>query len=304
MSKPLITDIQKYCLHDGLGIRTTVFFKGCPLSCSWCHNPETQKFQTQLLFQAESCTGCGNCLLSCPNKAITIEGSLTITDNECCEVCGSCTDYCLQNIREISGKYYTIEELIHEIDKDKMFYEKSFGGVTFSGGEVMTQDIDYLEKLLCRLWEKGIRINLDTSGYAPYEAFERVIPYVDTFLYDLKLMDPILHKKYTGADNTLIINNLKKLSQAKAGIWIRIPVIEGVNASVENIKQIAEFLTAEKIGLKQINLLPYHNTGSAKYKRMGKVYEGDNFEIPSKERLESLNQIFKEYGYFNVIIGG
>ncbi len=304
MNKLFITDIQKYSIHDGQGIRTTVFFKGCPLACTWCHNPETQNFSRQLLFQEERCTGCGSCVPACPRKAVSIRDGIAVTDRDACSLCGACTDYCLQNIRAISGKYYTAEELIREIDKDKAFYESSGGGVTLSGGEVLAQDMDYLEELLKKLFAKGYRVNIDTSGYVPYPVIERILPYVDTFLYDIKLMDPELHKKYTGVSNDLILKNLKKLSLANAGIWIRIPVIGGVNASAENMVHIARFLKDGNISLKQINLLPYHNTGSGKYKRLQWEYRGEDFTAPTDAELKEYVTIFEQYGFSHVKIGG
>lgn len=304
MNKPFISDIQKYSIHDGKGIRTTVFFKGCPLSCAWCHNPETRHFSRELLFQKERCTGCGSCVQACPEKAVSIREGIAVTDQDICSRCGVCTDYCLQNLREISGTYYTVDDLFREIEKDKIFYEKSEGGVTLSGGEVLAQDLNYLEELLYKLHAGGYRVNIDTSGYAPFTAIERILPYVDTFLYDFKFMDPDLHKKFTGVDNSLILENLKKLNSKKAGIWIRIPVIGGVNDTAGNIVQTARFLADEKITLEQINLLPYHNTGSAKYKRLQKEYPGESFKVPANEKLEEFVTIFQQYGFQNIIIGG
>lgn len=302
--KTLITDIQKYSIHDGIGIRTTVFFKGCPLSCVWCHNPETQKFSSQLLFQSEKCTGCGSCVNACPRHAISIESGISVTDHQICNCCGNCMDYCLQNIREISGKDYTVDELIREIEKDKVFYEQSNGGVTLSGGEVLSQNMDYIEELLSKLKQKGYRVNLDTSGYGHYSYLVRIMKYVDTFLYDIKMIDPVLHKKYTGVDNSLILENLKKLSNAKANIWIRIPMIGGVNNTTTCIEEMAKFLKTEQISLMQINLLPYHNTGSGKYKRLGCQYGGEDFTTPTGEELEQYVTIFQNYGFTQTIIGG
>lgn len=304
MCKPLITDIQKYSIHDGEGIRTTVFFKGCPLSCIWCHNPETKSFSRQLLFDGEKCTGCGSCVLACPSKAITLSGKIAVTDESKCAHCGICLDYCLQNIREIAGKHYTIADLIEEIEKDKVFYEQSGGGVTFSGGEVLAQDMDYMEELLSKLHGKGYRINLDTSGYAPFHHIKRLLPYVDTFLYDVKIMDPVLHKRYTGVDNHLILENLKKLSEENAAIWIRIPVIGGVNNTVSNMTETARFLKDEKISVRQIHLLPYHNTGSGKYKRLNCEYMGKEYETPTPDELNNYVTVFQQYGFNHTQIGG
>lgn len=304
MNRPFITDIQKYSIHDGDGIRTTVFFKGCPLTCTWCHNPETQSYSRQLLFQAERCTGCGSCVKACPNKAISIKEGIAVTREDRCRQCGVCLDYCLQNIRELSGRYYSVEELVREIEKDRAFYEQSGGGVTLSGGEVLAQDMDYLEELLSTLYRKGYRANIDTCGQVPFERMKIVLPYVHTFLYDVKLMDPALHKKYTGADNTLILENLVKLSGEGASLWIRIPVIGGVNDNRSNMEQTAEFLKEEGILVKQINLLPYHNTGSGKYKRLNQDYKGETLHTPLTEDLESFAAVFKQYGFNNVKIGG
>lgn len=304
MCKPLITDIQKYSIHNGAGIRTTVFFKGCPLSCIWCHNPETQSFSEQLLFDRGKCTGCGSCVPACPSKAIRLTGKLAATDESKCAHCGVCLDYCLQNIREIAGKHYTIKALMEEIEKDKVFYEQSGGGVTFSGGEVFAQDMDYMEELLSKLHGKGYRIDLDTSGYAPFHQIKRLLPYVDTFLYDVKIMDTDLHKRYTGVDNHLILENLKKLSEEQAAIWIRIPVIGGVNNTTAHMEAIAKFIKAEKISIRQIHLLPYHNTGSGKYKRLNREYKGEDYYPPTNDELNNYVTVFQQYGFNRIITGG
>jgi pyruvate formate lyase activating enzyme len=303
MEKPLITDIQKYSIHDGRGIRTTVFFKGCPLSCTWCHNPETQSFSKQLLVNSEKCTGCGNCIKACPKQGISLRGGIAV-NNENCMQCGSCIEYCFQNIRELTGTYYSIDKLVYEIEKDKVFYEQSDGGVTLSGGEVLAQNTDYIEELLIILHRKGYKVNIDTSGFAPFGVIERILPWVDTFLYDIKIMDSVLHKKYTGIDNAVILNNLKLLSKKEAQLWIRIPVIGGVNASISDMEQIAAFLKEEQITMKQVNLLPYHNTGSSKYKRLGEIYMGEDFTTPGNEEMEAFRSVFHQYGLSNIIIGG
>ena len=221
----LITSIQKYSIHDGDGIRTTVFFKGCQLRCVWCHNPETQSYKKQMLYDAERCTGCRNCEPACPNRAIRGEEGKVFTDMRLCDGCGTCVDFCNQNLREIVGREYSVDELVKELKKDEMFYEESGGGVTLSGGEVMTADMDYVEELAKKLYRHGITVTIDTCGQAPYENFARILPYVDTFLYDIKTMDSQIHKKYMGAGNETILSNLERLSAAGARIYIRIPTI-------------------------------------------------------------------------------
>lgn len=304
MIQPLITSIQKYSIHDGDGIRTTVFFKGCPLSCAWCHNPETQSFSKQLLFHADLCFGCASCVPVCPSQAISIHNKVAHTDSLKCNQCGICEDYCIQNIREIAGKSMTISQLVRELEKDKAFYEQSHGGITLSGGEVMAQDMDYLLTLLRYLKEKGYRVNIDTCGNVAFERFEKILPFVDTFLYDVKWMDDKLHKLITGVSNELILQNLKRLQRSGARIWIRIPIIEGVGQNEENIKAMAIFLKKEKMSPRQINLLPYHNAGSGKYSKLGKQYQGEEYKTPTQESLQNLADILQEYGFKRVKIGG
>ena len=302
MKKALISNIQKYSIHDGSGIRTTVFFKGCPLSCIWCHNPETQDYKAQFMVHTERCTGCGICVEVCQQKAVSIQNGKTVTDSKRCIQCGDCVDECIQNCREVSGTYYTVHQLITEIEKDLVFYEQSNGGVTLSGGEVLTQDIDFLEELLSKLHEKGIRINIDTAGHVPYDVIEKILPFVDFFLYDIKLLDPNRHKLVTGVDNSMILENLNRLSKAGANLWIRIPIIGGVNNNLQDIEQIGSFLKENKIVVQQIHLLAYHNTGQSKYERLGIVYEGMDYTRPTERELEEYLAYFQNNGFSQVFI--
>lgn len=253
----LITSIQKYAIHDGDGIRTTVFFKGCKLRCAWCHNPETQRFEAETF-----CDG------------------------------------------EIVGKEYTAEQLVRELKKDEMFYEVSGGGVTLSGGEVMNADMDYVEAVCKKLVRQGISINIDTCGQAPYASFERLFPYVDTFLYDIKHMNSQVHRKYTGVGNELILANLEKLSSAGAKIVIRIPVIKEINGDKDSMQDIIQYLLDKNVQVKRIHLLPYHNTGSGKYEKLGRSYKGAGFHAASQEEMESFVQLFQAAGFQKIKIGG
>lgn len=300
----LITDIQKYSIHDGDGIRTTVFFKGCRLKCVWCHNPETQSYTRELLVHQERCVGCGACVAACPNGAISMQDGKAVTNRDQCTACGKCVDDCNLNLREVAGKEYSIDALVKELKKDEMFYEQSGGGVTLSGGEVMTADIDYIEALVKKLDRLGISVVIDTCGQAPYGNFERILPYIDTFLYDIKTIDTEVHEKYMGTGNELILDNLEKLSQAGAGIYIRIPTIKEVNGSDESMKAIIEYLQSKSIHAARVNLLPYHNTGTGKYLRAGKCYEGQDLHAPDNEEMNHFVELFKEAGFHDVRIGG
>ena len=258
----LITNIQKYSIHDGDGIRTTVFFKGCPLKCVWCHNPETQRFEQEIQYDREKCTGCGACAQVCPNHAITMEEGRPKLDKKLCTLCGKCENFCTQGIREIVGQKYPVKALVKELMKDLMFYEQSGGGVTLSGGEVMAMSTDYILEIAKALKKEEVSLTIDTCGYVPYEKFEAILPYVNTFLYDVKVMDPELHKQYIGVDNKLILDNLVKLSDAGARIYIRIPTVKEVNGNEENMNETIRFLKEHDIHPAQVNLLPYHNTAT------------------------------------------
>ena len=304
MKQPYIFNIQKYSIHDGQGIRTTFFFKGCPLSCQWCHNPESQRYGMELMFYHERCVGCGSCIPVCPRHAnMLVEGRMNV-DRAVCMACGACVDVCLPNARELAGKAYTVDELVKEAEKDQMFYEVSGGGITLSGGEVMAQDMDFIEEFCRKLHRKGYSINIDTCGYAPYENFRRVLPYVDTFLYDIKLMDSEEHKKFVGTDNRLILDNLIRLSADNAKINIRIPTIEGVNAHESFMQDVIDFLHHNHIQVTAVNLLPYHNTGKSKYSNLDRSYADEILKVPSKERMELFQRMFINCGFANTKIGG
>lgn len=300
---PYVINIQKYSIHDGPGIRTSVFFKGCMLNCWWCHNPESQIYHREVMFNKEKCVGCEACAHVCHQNAITIVEKIACTDSSKCDLCDTCTDYCIHNNREIVGKQYSVSELVKEIEKDKMFYEESDGGVTLSGGEVMSQDIEYLVLLVKKLKLKGYHIAIDTCGYAPKVNYEKVLPYVDTFLYDIKTLDDEVHKKYMGKSNELILSNLKTISDLGANINIRIPVIEPVNDDDVSIMAMINFLR-DNIKTNKVNLLPYHNTGSSKYEKLGRNYLAKDLKSPSPERMEELKIMFINNGFTDVKVGG
>lgn len=300
-----ITNIQKFSIHDGDGIRTTVFFKGCPLKCEWCHNPETQRFEKEMQVDREKCTGCGTCASVCPNGAVRMtEDHRPAWDPKACTFCGKCENFCPAGVREIVGREYTVKELTKELMKDQMFYEESGGGVTFSGGEVMSMDMDFILAMAKELKRQDVTLTIDTCGYVPYERFEKILPYVNTFLYDVKVMDPELHKKYMGTDNKLILENLIRLSQDGARIYIRIPTIKEVNGNEENMKETIAFLKEHDIHPAGVNLLPYHDTGSGKYAKLDMEYKGTDLHAPDKEEMEALAALFVNAGFTNTKIGG
>lgn len=299
-----ITNIQKFSIHDGDGIRTTVFFKGCPLRCEWCHNPETQRYEREMQFDRGKCTGCGTCAKVCPNHAITMEDGKPVLDKEACMLCGKCENFCPAGIREVIGREYTVKELVKELMKDQMFYEESGGGVTLSGGEVMAMDPEYIAAIAKELKHQDVTLTIDTCGYVPYERFEAILPYVDTFLYDVKVMDPKLHRKYMGVDNKLILDNLIRLAGDGARIYIRIPTVREVNGNEDNMKETIAFLKEHDIHPAQVNLLPYHDTGSGKYQKLDMEYKGTNLHAPEKEEMEAFVQLFVNAGFQNTKIGG
>jgi len=280
---PTVTNIQKYSIHDGEGIRTTIFFKGCPLRCIWCHNPETWEFKSQLLYNSEKCTKCLRCTTKCEYDVISIEDGSPNFDFGKCVACGKCAEACLDNALEVCGKQYSVSELFDAVKKDEQFYELSGGGVTLSGGEVMVQNIDFIIELLKKFYKFGIKVNIDTCGFVEYDRLEVITPYVDTFLYDIKHMDSDRHKAVTEKDNALILENIKKLSDAGAKIHVRLPLIDGINCDDENIDALAEFLN--DINIYKISLLPFHTIGIAKFGRLGISCSDIPMKTPDKAAL-------------------
>ncbi len=274
MIKANIFDIQRSSYVDGPGIRTTVFFKGCNLKCAWCHNPESQLAKTQILFYKNRCKACGKCAAICPNNL------------EKCDLCGKCALFCPHDAREICGREYTSDEIFNIIIKDKAFYENSDGGVTFSGGECMLQ-IDFLEEILKKCKSDGIHTAVDTAGHLPFEYFERILPFTDLFLYDVKIADSKKHKKFVGVGNELIISNLKRIISLGGKVIVRTPIISGINDTEEEIGAIKEIAK----GAEKIELLPYHRMGEHKYAALGT--EAVCFSAPTSEKMAELQRILK-----------
>lgn len=279
--KGIISDIKRFAVHDGDGIRTTVFFKGCSLKCIWCHNPEGISFKPQLAYYENKCIGCGECVTVCPNNAhrTTDKGHLFCRD--LCMACGKCVDECLGSALTFYGKEVTVEELLPILLEDKDFYDTSGGGVTLSGGECICQ-ADFCAELLKALKDKGINTAVDTCGFVPKDAIDKVIPYTDTFLYDIKAIDEDVHIKCTGQPNKLILENLKCIDSCGKAIEVRIPYVPEFNDN--QIDKIAEFLKPLK-NVKAVKVLPYHNYAESKYEALDMENTLPDI-LPSSEVLE------------------
>lgn len=260
-----IFEIKRFAVHDGDGIRTTVFFKGCPLKCVWCHNPEGIAFKPQLSFYKDKCIGCGECVPVCPSGAHKLEANGHIFSADICIACGKCVGNCLGNALTFYGKEMPVDELLPLLLEDREFYDHSGGGVTISGGECLMQS-DYCAVLLKKLKEEGIQTAVDTCGFVPRDAIDKVLPYTDIFLYDLKAIDEDVHIKCTGQSNKLILENLKYIDSCGKKIEIRIPYVPGYNDN--QIPKMAAFLK-ELSHITRIRVLPYHNYAGSKYKALG-----------------------------------
>ena len=300
MAQGTVFNIQKYSLHDGPGIRTTVFLKGCPLSCWWCHNPESQGINPEIIFWQYKCIACRDCENVCPVEAVKFTDEGFSLDKVKCILCGKCAEACPSEALEKIGKRMSVDEVMDEVEEDRIFYEESGGGVTFSGGEPLLQ-IDFLEKLLSTSKQRGVHTVVDTSGHTSWENIERIKGNVDLFLYDIKHMDYEKHKKCMGVSNVVILENLKKLAGGGSRTWIRIPVIPGINDDDINIKRTCEYISS--LNLRDVYLLPYHNIARDKYKRLDMEYKIPNIHQPEDEEMEEIGQKFRDYG-LNVKIGG
>ncbi len=276
--KATVFDIQRNSYVDGPGIRTTVFFKGCNLHCAWCHNPESQDPAHQRLFYRNKCVGCGACREVCPTG---------LAD---CTACGACTAVCPAGARQLCGKEWTVEELMREIVKDRRFYEASGGGMTASGGECMLQ-IDALCALLRACRREGIHTAVDTAGHISDSYFERILPDTDLILYDLKCMDSDRHRRFTGVGNELILKNLRRLLATRVAVWVRVPIVVSVNATVEDMVAIRDFLRSCAHLPERVELLPYHAMGDHKYAALD--ITPTPFSAPDASLMSTLRAVFE-----------
>lgn len=298
--KGLVFDIQRYCLHDGPGIRTVVFFKGCPLRCEWCANPESLNFVREIGFNKNDCIGCYRCVKACNHQAMYVGESGIVIDKKKCTQCFECVKCCPTGALTVFGEWYTTDAVLEIVMKDAMFYKNSGGGVTLSGGEVLRQS-RFASQLLKKIKDYGIHTAIETSGYAAWQALECVLQYTDLIIFDVKHVDRDLHLQYIGVDNQRILDNLKKIKELKKPMIVRIPMIPTVNMDDQSIDLYIRKLT--EIGIYSVNLLPFHQLGQPKYKMMGMPYTFTDIKPPTDGEMEAVGKRMESSG-IQVKIGG
>lgn len=292
--KGLVFNIQRYSIHDGPGIRTTVFFKGCPLRCRWCSNPESISPVAEIMVREARCNSCGRCLKVCTPGALSLAASGLRLDRDRCHLCLKCIEACWEDAIEVAGHEMTVGEVVEECSKDELFYRNSGGGITLSGGEPLLQ-ADFAMELLRRLKEAGFSTALDTCGQVSWEVMGKALDYTDLVLYDVKHIDSAEHRDGTGSDNKLILSNLEKaMDTNKSRVWIRVPVIPGYNDSDQYMQGLAGRLHGMKA--EKVSLLAYHEWGRVKYQSLGKAYQLNGRQPLTNERMYELVEVFKTSG--------
>jgi len=289
-----VFNVQRYSLHDGPGIRTTVFLKGCPARCLWCHNPESQSFGPEVLVVETRCVSCGTCSTVCAHGAPPPGSSL-------CTACGACVEACPAGARQLAGRETTVDAVMEEVLRDRVFYEESGGGVTFSGGEPLAQP-EFLKALLEACRAAGLHSTVDTCGFGPRERLLALAPLVDLFLFDVKLVDDARHRAMTGLPAAPILENLRALAEVHRNVWVRIPVVPGHTDAEADLAATAA-LVAGLPGVRHVSLLPFHRTGAAKARRLGRAFPLESLAPPPAERLCALAAVFRDRG-LTVTIGG
>lgn len=289
MTSGMVFDIQRICVHDGPGIRTSVFLKGCSLHCFWCHNPESIKGHRQLMVFPQKCIACGDCVTACKQGANQINDGVHRFNRDLCIECGQCAKTCEAKALVMSGNVMTVTEVMDEIVKDIAFYKTSNGGATFTGGEPLLQ-IDFLEELVMACKDQNIHTAIETAGNVSWESFKRILPYTDLFLYDLKVLNPTLHKQVTGSYNERCLSNLRQLADQGCRVKVRIPIIPHVNDSEEFIQEVKLFLGGIN-GNIEVELLPFHKMGRSKYDSLELDYKAGELEPPDQDLMQRLKTI-------------
>lgn len=287
----MVFDIQHFTLHDGPGVRSTVFLKGCPLACWWCSNPESQNALPQLMFFKDLCTACGACLKVCPHGALSLESLRLVMNRGTCTACGACVEICPNNARQLSGRLMTVQEVLGEVRQHWRIFQQSGGGVTCSGGEALAQQ-EFLMELFKGLHDEvGLHTCLDTCGMAPWSSFKELLPYVDLVLLDIKHMDSAIHKHATRAGNDLVLANARELAKRKIPVLIRVPLIPGFNDTDMNLNTLGAFL--KENALTETEIMPYHTLGLNKYAALDKTYA---YHADTSPRVEVAVQTLESYG--------
>ncbi|MBS7614331.1 glycyl-radical enzyme activating protein [Candidatus Bathyarchaeota archaeon] len=293
-AKGTIFDIQRFSVHDGPGIRTTIFLKGCTLRCFWCQNPEGIHLKPEVMFYPDRCIYCGNCLLACPNKAHVVKEDAHVFLREKCTACGKCAQTCYAGALVLVGREMTVDEVVDEVLRDKVFYETSGGGVTLSGGDPIVQ-YSFSRALLKKCKKVGLHTAIETAANCQWKILASLLPMLDLVMMDIKHVDSEKHKKATGVSNKIILNNAVRLSKTKKPLILRVPIIPGFNDTKSEVEAIAEFVK-EFSNLEYLELLPFHRLGEGKYKALGLEYSASNLAVPAKEKMRELSEAVKKLG--------
>ena len=296
----LIFDVQRFSLHDGPGIRTLVFMKGCPLTCAWCSNPESQQTRPEVMYYKDKCIECFSCITACPNSEVLRQKWPLVLDE--CEGCGSCVTACYAEARQLIGRQVMVDEVLETVLRDVVFYEESGGGITVGGGEPTLQ-ADFVIRFLEQCREHSLHTAIETCGFTSWEIFSRVLQHVDLLLLDIKHMDTDRHKAQTGVGNEQILENARRAAAGGQDIIIRLPLIPGFNDGTDHLTQLGKFMRDELSPARRIDILPYHSTGESKSTRLGKAYGLNGASLQSPQEISNVQEILQSHD-LDVKIGG